>query len=79
MKIYGFVAEPHRNNYHIISPATKDSETGLVTCHDLAGFCGSWNMHDGGVFFECTEGEPFDQVAMDKASAYCKQKNGEYK
>jgi hypothetical protein len=79
MEIFGFVAEPHRNNYWMCSPATKDTDTETITCHDLAGFCGSWKMKENGIFFECESEDIFCPKTMKKASDYCKEKNMENK
>jgi hypothetical protein len=49
-EIFGFVSEPHRNGEHLVTHAIN--EDGVVTCHDISGFAGSWKMKDGGVFFE---------------------------
>ena len=73
-KVFGFVAEPHRNGYFLVSrPATKDGET--ITCHDLSGFMGSWCMKTGGVFFESENGDSLCCVALAKAQQYADAKS----
>ena len=47
--IYGYVSEPHRGGEHLVINASN--ENGVIRCHDLSGFMGSWIMKDGGVFF----------------------------
>lgn len=71
MKRYGFVAEPHKS--WIASPASEVD--GVVTCHDLSGFLGSWKMKNGGVFFPSERNEAMDDEAMKKALEYCKEMN----
>lgn len=77
MNLFGFVAEPHRNNCFLLFPATKDKDTGDIVCHDTSGFCGSWKMKDGGVFFKAETDSCFCEEAMGKAIDYCNQMNGE--
>lgn len=72
-KMFGFVAEPHRNNYWLVTPATKEGDS--VTCHDCSGFMGSWPMKEGGIFFPCETDNVFCDIAQRKASAYAKEKN----
>ena len=78
-KVYGFVAEPHKNGYYIVSPATQEGS--VVRCHDLSGFCGSWDMKEGGVFFEGVSGESvvLCKYAMDAANTYAGEMNEEMK
>lgn len=73
-EVYGFVAEPHRDNYWLSSPASKD-ENGVIRCHDLSGFLGSWNMKEYGVFFPCETDSLFCKVAMKKSEELCRSKN----
>jgi len=73
-KQFGFVAEPHKNDYWCVSPATLEDD-GSVTCHDLAGFCGSWQMKPNGVFFPCETEGVFCELAMEKASTFARGKN----
>lgn len=72
-KVFGFVAEPHRNNVYFVTPACK--EDGTVTCHDLSGFLGSWKMREGGVFFPTISGDTLCEEAMQMANDYAKEKN----
>lgn len=71
--IFGFAAEPHKE--WLYSPATKDVTTGKVTCHDPSGFVGSWDMKDGGVFFEQEGGGSYCEKAAKKAGEYCSKMN----
>lgn len=72
-KVFGFVAEPHRNNYYMVSPASQEGEE--VMCHDLSGFLGNWKMKDGGVFFLTVSGETLCKEAMQMADDYAREKN----
>lgn len=72
-EVYGFVAEPHRNNYYLVSPAAQEGVE--VTCYDLSGFLGSWKMKEGGVFFPTISGDTLCEQAMNMAYAYAKGKN----
>lgn len=73
-EILGFVAEPHKNGFYIVSPATISD--GVITCHDPSGFLGSWEMKQGGVFFKSISGSCFCNETMSLASEYAKFKNG---
>lgn len=73
-EVFGFVVEPHRNGYYLVSPATKGGED--ITCHDCSGFLGSWKMKPDGVFFESVDESVFCNEAMSTASAYANKKNG---
>lgn len=75
MTVFGFVAEPHKNGYYLVSPATKEGDT--IKCHDLSGFLGSWNMKQGGTFFESTSGDCLCPDALSQASEYAEQINKE--
>lgn len=75
MTTYGFVAEPHRNNTYLVSPATE--ENGSIRCHDLSGFCGSWEMKTGGKFFPSPDNSSLCSVAMNQANNYAQEKNQE--
>lgn len=77
MTEFGFVAEPHRDGYFLVSPATKRGDK--IECHDLSGFLGSWDMKTGGVFFASTTGDCLCPDAMSKANEYSKQMNEENK
>lgn len=60
-ELFGFAVERRGwEGYHYIVHASKDVETGVVTCHDLAGWSGSWEMNSGDVFFQSLRGEPHD-------------------
>lgn len=72
-KVFGFVAEPHRNGYYLVSPATKEGEE--VTCHDCSGFLGSWKMKVGGIFFNSADGSVFCNEAMSLAQSYANERN----
>lgn len=71
---FGFVAEPHKNNIYLVSPATK-REDGSVACEDLSGFLGSWRMKAKGMFFESESGETLCNKALKKATEYARQQN----
>jgi len=71
---YGFVAEPH-NGVFLVSPAGKDSN-GVITCYDLGGLMGSWEMKEGGVFFEADDNSCLCKNAGRKAKDYAGNKNG---
>ena len=75
MTEYGFAAEPHKNNTWLVSPATR--EDGQVTCHDLSGFCGSWQMKLGGEFFPSPDNSSLCSVAIHQANNYAQDKNQE--
>lgn len=66
--LYGFVTEPHKNNYWLVSPATKEGD--LIRCHDLSGFLGSWGMKQGGVFFPSPDNDSLCNIAMQEANAF---------
>lgn len=70
---YGFVSEPHRNGYYLVSPASKEGDE--ITCHDLSGFLGSWKMKTCGVFFPSVSGETLCAEAMSAANIYAQEKN----
>lgn len=72
-ELFGFVAEPHRNGYYLVSPATKEGDK--VTCYDLSGFLGSWEMKVGGIFFESISGENLCNHTMQTAQAFANSKN----
>jgi hypothetical protein len=72
-EVFGFVAEPHRNNCYFVSAATEEGDK--VTCHDLSGFLGSWKMREGGVFFPTVSGETLCKEAMQMANDYAREKN----
>lgn len=72
-ELYGFVAEPNRNNCYFVSAATKEGEE--VTCHDLSGFLGSWKMREGGIFFPTVSGDTLCKEAMQMANDYAMEKN----
>lgn len=71
-EVYGFVAEPHGGRY-IVTPATM--ENGVIRCHDISGFCGSWDMKAGGVFFPEEGGGALCDIAKAKACKYAKENN----
>lgn len=77
MTIYGFVAEPHKGGYYLISPATI--EDGVIRCHDLSGFLGSWDAKVGAMFFESIDGSCLCEQAMKLANEYASIKNKEEK
>lgn len=70
--VYGFVAEPHKNGYWLVSPATKEDD--LIRCHDLSGFLGSWNMKQGGVFFPSPTNDSLCNVALQEANTFAREK-----
>lgn len=70
---YGFVAEPHRNTSWLVFPATRKDEQ--VTCYDLAGFCGSWQMKLGGEFFLSPNNSSLCAIAMHQANNFAQEKN----
>jgi hypothetical protein len=72
-KVFGFVAEPHKSNYYVVTPAVK--ENGEVICCDCSWFLGSWKMRAGGVFFPTVSGDVFCREAMEAANLYAKEKN----
>lgn len=72
-KVFGFVAEPHRDNHYFVSAACQEKDE--VTCHDLSGFLGSWKMRVGGVFFPSISGETLCKEAMQMANDYAREKN----
>lgn len=72
-KVFGFVAEPHKNGKYLVSPAYR--EGGEVTCCDLSGFSGSWRMKCGGEFFPTVSGDVLCQEAMNMAVDHATTKN----
>lgn len=72
-KVFGFVAEPHRNGYYLVSAASQEGDT--TVCSDLSGFLGSWKMKEGGVFFPTISGETLCKEAMQMANDYAREKN----
>ena len=74
-KEFGFVSEPHKHSYHLVSPATKID--GEITSHDLSGYLGSWPMKEGGVFFASISGEAICTETMKLANEYARKINGE--
>lgn len=71
--VFGFVAEPHRNGYYLVSPASQKG--GETTCYDLAGFLGSWKMRKDGVFFPSISGDTLCNKALKQANDYAKERN----
>ena len=71
MKKYGFAVEPNRR--WSVTPATQ--EDGIVTCHDISGFMGSWKMNEGGRFFECPDGDILNQATLEEAQSFGRERN----
>ena len=71
--IYGFVVEPHKNGYWLVSAATQEGDK--IICHDLSGYLGSWAMKDGGKFFPSVTESSVCGIALEQASKYAQEKN----
>jgi hypothetical protein len=75
--VYGFTVEPHKNDYWLVSAATKDGD--VITCHDLSWFGGSWKMKERGIFIASISGSVLCEQAMSEANNLAYQKNQENK
>lgn len=73
--IYGFAVEPHKS--WLVTPATK--ENGVIRCHDLSGFMGSWDMKQGGIFIESVSGASLCDIALEQANVLARGLNNAYK
>lgn len=72
---FGFASEPRRDGTYFIAPSTINQDNGKVTCHDVSGFAGSWDMAEGGVFFPEEGGGSLCSAALDKAQNHADNEN----
>lgn len=75
--IHGFVVEPHKNNFWLVSPATKEGD--IVTCHDLSGFLGSWKMKENGEFIPSISGQSLCSLTLKAANEIAFERDKENK
>ena len=74
LEIFGFVAEPQpKSGYWLCHPATLSN--GVVLCHDLSGFLGSWRAR-GGYFFPNRHNATLCNLTMKECESYCRLMNG---